>query len=358
MKSAAVAMNATPRPTPLRMGRVATFAGILLLALAGIASLALMLGVTPIPSEQVFTILLTGEGERVPTLVIWTLRIPRFVLGMLVGAALALVGTMLQDALDNPLAEPGLLGVSGGASLVVTVVVIFGITLPFGLLPWLALMGGLAAGGFILLATQLTRDPARMILVGAAVSALFGALITTTIVLGSPNQIQRLYTYLVGSLIGRTWDDVWLVLPWLAIGMPLTFLFARALNLLQLGDEVAEGLGLPVFRTRTLILLLSTAMVAATVAVCGPIGFISLVAPHIVRRLLNTSDARQTLPIAALLGAVLLTAADLLAREIFSPTELPVGLVTIGVGSPLALFLLRRALHRSSDRESPAEALA
>jgi iron complex transport system permease protein len=326
--------------------------------LAGVGVLALMLGVTPIPPEQVLSILLTGEGERVPTLVIWTLRLPRFLLGAIVGAALALVGTMLQDALDNPLAEPGLLGVSGGASLVVAVVVIFGIALPFGLLPWLALGGGLTAGALILFATQLTRDPARMILVGAALSALFGSLITIVVVLGSPDEIQRLYTYLVGSMIGRTWEDVQLVAPWLLIGIPLAFCFTRALNLLQLGNEVAEGLGLPVFRTRTLILLLSAAMVAATVAVCGPIGFVALVAPHMVRRLLNTTDARQTLPVAAVAGALLLTAADLLARELLSPAELPVGLVTIGVGSPVALFLLRRAITQRQPEYREVEVAA
>ncbi|HYF61777.1 MAG TPA: iron ABC transporter permease [Herpetosiphonaceae bacterium] len=336
-----------------RIGRALGMALLLGVALAGVGMLALMLGVTPIPAGDVWAILLTGEGERVPTLVITTLRLPRFVLGLLAGAALGLVGALLQSALDNPLAEPGLLGVSSGASLVVAVVIVFDLSLPFGVLPALALAGGLAAGLLILFATRLTRDPVRTILIGAAISALLSAMITCVVVLGEPNELQALYSFLVGSLTGRGWDDVRLALPWLAIGIPAALLFARALNLLQLGDELAEGLGLPVFRTRTILLVLSAAMMAAVVSACGPISFIALIAPHMVRRILRTSDARPVLPLSGLLGAFLLTAADLLAREIFRPAELPVGLITVVIGAPLALALLRRTLTaRQRSEES------
>jgi iron complex transport system permease protein len=157
---------------------------------------------------------------------------------------------------------------------------------------------------------------------------------------------------LVGSLTGSSWDDVQLVLPWLAVGIPLALCLVRPLNLLQLGDEMAGSLGLPVLQTRALILLLSAAMIAAVVAVCGPIGFVALIAPHMARRLLQTSDARHILPVAALIGAVLLAGSDLLARELFRPAELPVGLVTTAVGAPLALLLLRRTLDR--NRQEPA----
>jgi iron complex transport system permease protein len=331
---------------PARLSRVGLVALALLAALLGVGILALMIGVTRIPAEEVLQIIFTNAGERVPRIVIWEVRLPRFVLGAMAGAALAVAGAMLQDALKNELAEPGLLGVSTGASLVVAIVVIFNIAVPFGSLPILALLGGLAVGGIILLATKLTRDPVRMILIGAALAALFGAFITAVVVLGEPEEIRALYGYLVGSLIGRDWADVRVALPWIVIALPAALLFARPLNLLQLGDDMAEGLGLPVFRTRTLIFLVAIALQAAVVAVCGPIGFIALVAPHMVRALLQTTDARQVLPISALVGAVLLTSADLLAREIFSPAELPVGLLTIGLGSPIALLLLRRLITR------------
>lgn len=340
----------TPTVAPTRarsasLGWVALIALGLLAVLAVLFVLSLMLGVTPIPPEQVLRILFTGEGERVPYLVITTLRLPRVLLGMLLGAGMALSGVILQDALKNALADPGLLGVSTGASLVVAVIVVFDVAIPFGALPFLALLGGLSSGLIILFVTRLTRDPVRTILIGAALSALMGALITATIVLAQPNDLQVLYSFLVGSLTGRNHEDLITVLPWLAVGIPLSLLLGRVLNLLQLGDDMAEGLGLPVFRTRFLLFLVSIGMTAAMVAVAGPIGFVALLAPHMTRYLLRTSDSRQVLLIAALLGAVLLVGSDLLAREIFSPAELPVGLILTVVGSPIALILLRRALN-------------
>ncbi len=341
----------SPEPTrrtadPARFARVGFIGLILLAILAGVGILALMLGVTQIAPREVLTILFTDGGERVPRIVIQEVRLPRFLLGALAGGSLAVAGTMLQDALNNELAEPGLLGVSSGASLVVAVIVIFNIVIPSGTLPLFALAGGLVAGITILLSTRLTRDPVRMILIGAAIGAFFSALITVVVVLGEPNEIRALYSYLVGSIIGRDWDDLRLVLPWLAVALPVALLFGRPLNLLQLGDDIAEGLGLPVFRTRAIIFLVAIVLQAAVVAVCGPIGFVALVAPHMARGLLQTTDARQTLPISALIGAVLLTTADLLAREIFRPAELPVGLLTTAIGAPFALFLLRRLITR------------
>lgn len=334
---------------PARLRRVVVAGAVLLTALAATGVLALMIGITQIAPREVLTILFTEGGERVPRIVIWEVRLPRFLLGALAGMALAVSGAMLQDALNNELAAPGLLGVSSGASLVVAVVVIFNVAIPPGTLPLFALAGGLGAGVIILLATRLTRDPMRMILIGAALAALFGALITVVVVLGEPEELRALYAWLVGSLIGRDWQHVWLALPWIAVALPVALLFGRPLNLLQLGDDMAEGLGLPVFRTRALIFTVAIALNAAVVAVCGPIGFVALVAPHMVRGLLRTSDARQVLPMSALLGALLLTGSDLLARELFSPAELPVGLVTVVIGSPIALFLLRRLIGRRSD---------
>lgn len=347
----AVTATYSPQPqdndrTPARLSRVGVVGLLGLAALLGVGVLALMVGITQIAPGEVLTILFTEGGERVPRIVIWEVRLPRFLLGALAGAALAVSGAMLQDALRNELAAPGLLGVSTGASLVVAVVVIFNVPIPFGTRPLFALGGGLGAGFIILLATRLTQDPVRMILIGAALSAFFGALITVTVVLGEPEELRALYAFLVGSLIGRDWGDVRLVLPWLAVALPFALFFGRPLNLLQLGDDMAEGLGLPVFRTRALIFTVAIALNAAVVAVCGPIGFVALIAPHMVRGLLQTSDARQVLPVSALLGALLLTGSDLLAREFFSPAELPVGLVTVVIGSPIALFLLRRLIGK------------
>jgi len=320
---------------------------LLVALLALLLVLSLMLGVTQISAAQVINILWTGEGERVPQLVITTLRLPRALLGMLLGAAMALTGVILQDSLKNTLADPGLLGVSTGASVVVAIIVVFHVPVPVGTLPAFALLGGLGCGLLILFTTRLTRDPVRTILVGAALTALMSALITTVVVLARPDELQVLYSFLVGSLTGRGYADLAMVLPWLAIGIPLALCCGRLLNVLQLGDDMAEGLGLPVFRTRFALFLVTIGMTAAMVAVAGPIGFVALITPHMTRYLLRTNDSRQVLLIAALLGATLLVAADLLAREIFRPAELPVGLVLTVIGAPVALLLLRRSLQQA-----------
>ncbi|WP_165423157.1 FecCD family ABC transporter permease [Ktedonosporobacter rubrisoli] len=159
-----------------------------------------------------------------------------------------------------------------------------------------------------------------------------------------PDQTNLIFVYLLGSLANRTWAAIWLVLPWLFVGEVLALLSARTLNVLQLGDEVAENLGLKVVRVRLLFLVLGIALVAAVVAVCGPIAYIALLAPHLARRMLNTDDARLVLPLAAFLGAGLLVAADLLAREVLAPVELPVGAWTT-LGGPVLLALLRKCTH-------------
>jgi iron complex transport system permease protein len=316
--------------------------GGLLLVLVGLAFPALMLGTPVVGFDELRQILFEAGGGRVARLVVTELRVPRLLLGLLAGAALALSGVLLQDSLRNPLAGPELLGVSAGASAVVAAVVVFRLPVALGLTPWLALAGGFAGGSVVLLAMQRVRSPARIILVGAAMTALLNAVVITIVSLGQPNDVAVIYLFLLGSLAGRTWNYVQMVLPWLIVGVPLALLCGRALNLLQLGDEIAEGLGLKVLRTRFLIALLSAGLVAAVVAVCGPIGFIALLAPHLTRRLLGTTDARQVLPVAALLGAALLVTADLLARLALAPIEIPVGVWTTLIGGPLLLILLRR----------------
>ena len=170
------------------------------------------------------------------------------------------------------------------------------------------------------------------------------ASIISIISLGDQNDVGLLYLYLLGSLANRTWDYVNQVWPWAVVCIPVALIMARPLNLLQLGDEVAEGLGLRVVRWRLFIMAVSAAMVAAVVAVSGPIAYVSLAAPHMARRVLRTTDARQVLPVAMLIGSVLLVGADLLAKNLFSPIELPVGIWTTVIGGPLLLVLLRRQL--------------
>jgi iron complex transport system permease protein len=265
---------------------------------------------------------------------------------MLAGAMLALSGGLLQDSLRNPLAGPELLGVSAGATVVVAAITIFHLPVLLIAIPWLALIGGLLGSSVVILTMHRMGDSVRLVLTGAALTALLNACVIIFMSLGTQNDLNILFLFLVGSLANRTWVHVQLVLPWALVALPLALLCARPLNILQLGDDMARELGLPVVRVRLLILVLSTALVAAVVAVCGPISFIALLAPHLARRLLKTSDARVILPCAALFGAALLIAADLFAREAFAPQELPVGIWTTLIGGPFLLFLLLRRLGK------------
>jgi iron complex transport system permease protein len=324
--------------------RVYVIGGLLLLTLFGLCFPVLLFGTPNLSIPELGQILFEGGGTRVPRLVVIELRLPRLVLGIIAGMALALAGVLLQDSLRNPLAGPELLGVSAGASAVVAAIVVFRLPFAFGLTPVLALVGGLLGGSIVILTMRRVTNPARLALIGAAVTALLNAVVISIISLGQPNDVALLFLFLLGSLAGRTWNYVQLVLPWAAVCIPLALLCARPLNLLQLGDDMAESLGLKVLRTRFLIALLSAGLVASIVAVCGPISYIALLAPHLARRLLGSSDARQVLPIAALLGAILLVTADLLARLALQPIEMPVGVWTTLVGGPILLIMLRRQM--------------
>jgi iron complex transport system permease protein len=325
-------------------GRLPLLMAALALLIAGLGLYSLMIGTPRLSPAQLWEVLVEGGGTRLARVAVLRLRLPRLALGILAGAMLALAGVLLQDALRNPIAGPELLGVSAGAAAIVAAVVIFQLPVPFALVPWLALAGGLLSGGLVILAARRLTDPIRLALIGAALTALLNALVTAIISLGAQNEVGLFFLFLLGSLANRGWDQVRIVLPWAVVGLPLALLCARPLNLLGLGDEVAAGLGLPVLRTRLLLLLLAAGLTAAVVAVCGPVAFVALLAPHLARRLLGTADARLTLPLAALVGAALLLAADVAGRQSFAPRELPVGMWTTIVGAPLLLALLRRQL--------------
>lgn len=270
---------------------------------------------------------------------VWESRLPRFVLGVMAGALLAISGVLLQDSMRNALAGPELLGVSTGSAVVMAAIIILGIPIGLTLQPWLALAGGVIGGGVVLLASWQDLSPLRIILIGVAVTSFLQAIIVVIINLGGEVTIGLYYQYMVGGLENRTWTDVRLVLPWI-VTVPMSLGFAKTLNILRLGDDVAKGLGTKVMFVRLCIVVLSIGMVAPVVATCGPISYIALLAPHATRRLIKTHNTRWVLPVSALLGATLLTGADLLAREAFSPMEIPVGVWTTLLGGPLLLLLL------------------
>ncbi|WP_138752708.1 FecCD family ABC transporter permease [Paenibacillus sinopodophylli] len=288
---------------------------------------------------ELLGVIFSNVGSELQRTVIWEMRIPRIVLGLMVGMLLGAVGTLMQGAMNNKLAGPELLGVSSGASLVMAAITVLHLPISVMLHPFLALLGGLAGGLCVVLAARGSRGTVGMLLIGMSVSAILNGLLIALIALATSNDVNLLYTYLLGSLANRSWEHVLHTLPWAIITLPIAFFFTRTLNMLQLGDEAAAGLGVKVLRARIAILALCTGLIAITVAQCGPIGYIALIAPHLVRALLGTLDARFILPLSALCGGILLVAADTVARLLLYPMEIPVGVWTTLLGG--SFFLLQ-----------------
>lgn len=336
------------RGLPLAPALFPPAAGVLL---AGCATMGVALGSVGIPFEAVLRILLaplvdTGDLPPEWQLIVWELRLPRVVLAALVGAGLSVSGALYQSLLRNPLAEPFLLGVSGGAGAAAAATMVLGVGLWSGshVVPLAAFIGALGASGVIvLLARHRGRMPvADLVLAGVALGTFLSS-VTAFMLLraGGTAGVFEILAWLMGSLALSSWDRVSLVAPYVLVPMIGTFLVARVLNLLLLGEEQAGHLGLPVEPVKLLLLGLGAVLAAGSVAAAGIIGFVGLVVPHTVR-LVAGPDNRRLLPLAALLGAAFLIACDLIARTLVAPTEIPVGIVTALFGAPFFLLLLRR----------------
>ncbi len=283
---------------------------------------------------------------------IWlNIRLPRVLLAILVGGALALSGCVMQGLFRNPLADPGLLGISSGAALFVGLAIVFPIALPAILalyVPMFAAFIGSLVVTFIifLLSRQGNNSLARLLLVGIAINALCGAAVGILSWLSNDTQLRQLSLWGMGSLGQSQWSTL---LAAASLAIPATvgiWLLARRLNLLQLGDEEAHYLGVDVKRTQRHLLILSALLVAAAVAVSGVIGFIGLVVPHLVRMWLG-ADHRWLVPGSVLAGALLLLIADTLARTLVVPAEMPVGLITSLIGGPWFLAMIFRSQGRN-----------
>ena len=330
---------------PVKLLLIAT--GLLLCVFVA-ASLSLANGIPKLSMAEAWGILWGEEAERLAQLSVRELRAPRVALAVISGVALGLAGAMMQDGLRNPLAGPELLGVASGASLAVAVVTLFQVPLLLVFYPWAALTGGLLAGSVVIFAAKGARSTLQVVLIGVAVTAFINACIVALISLaGTSGSVLVLFYFLLGSLANRTWEHVWIVAPWVAVCLPLGLLLARPLNTLRLGDHAAQSLGMRVGRVRTLVLLVGAGLVAAVVAVTGPIGWIGLLAPHLTRRVLRSEDPRKVLAFSALTGAALLTMADVGAKLAIAPAETPVGLWTAVLGGPVLLLLLRNRILRS-----------
>lgn len=270
-------------------------------------------------------------------------RLPRTVLGMLVGAALALSGTTMQAVTRNPLADPGILGVSGGAALAVVIgIAFFGLSSPYAYLV-VAIAGAAGAAVFVYLVGSLGRGgatPLKLALAGAASSAAFLSLVSA-VLLPRVDTMDVFRFWQVGGVGGATWDRIAIVTPVLVVGALVCFLFARGMNSLALGDDLAAGLGENVVRTRIVSAAGAVILCGAATAVAGPIGFVGLVIPHLCRLLVGP-DHRWLLPFTAITGAGLLVAADVIGRVVARPEEIQVGIVTAIIGAPVFIWIVRR----------------
>ena len=306
------------------------------LALAGLSVLSLQMGVIAVPWRALLNDWQTGREYH---FVLTAYRLPRLLLALLVGAALAVAGVLVQGIVRNPLASPDILGVNHAASLASVGALLLLPSLPVITLPLLAFAGGMA--GLILLRILAnTSQPMKLALTGVALSACWASL-TDYLMLSRPQDVNSALLWLTGSLWGRDWSFVKIAAPLLILFLPLSLRFCRDLDLLALGDARATTLGVSVPRIRLQALLLAVAMTSTGVAVCGPISFIGLVVPHMVRSITGGRH-RWLLPVSAMTGALLLVVADLLARIIHPPLELPAGVLTAIIGAPWFVWLLVR----------------
>jgi len=294
------------------------------------------------PFEVVRAVVGLDTGNPDHALVVREFRLPRIVLAMLVGTALALSGAILQGITGNGLAEPGVLGISQGAGLAAVALLTLSPATSGNLLPAVALLGGLGAAALIyLLAWDSGSSPMRLLLVGIGVAAVASALTTYLIVLGGITEVQRALLWLTGSVYGRSWGHVRTMGLWLLVLAPCALLGARALNVLTLGEAPAKALGQRVNFARTGLILVAVALASGAVAMAGAISFVGLVAPHVARRLVGPAH-EGLLPVSALFGALLVLVADLIGRTVIAPAQLPVGIVTAVIGAPYLLYLLLR----------------
>ncbi|HWU16777.1 MAG TPA: iron ABC transporter permease [Devosia sp.] len=289
--------------------------------------------------------LIKGEATAEVRTIVMDLRLPRALMALLAGMALGIAGTIAQAVMRNPLAEPGILGINAGAAFAGSIVIVGFTGLSVTVLPWAGFVGATTmAAAVFLLSWRKGTSSARIVLIGIGLGAFASAGTSVMIAFADIADVQRLMIWLAGSIYDANWDKICLLLAWLIVPITLVCLFYRQIDLIRFGDDVAASLGQRVNLVRAGMILLCTAISGATVTVAGLIGFVGLIAPHLARRMVGPGHARL-LPASALVGGLLLMAADLVGRTIIAPVQLPAGIVTALIGAPFLAYLLWGRRH-------------
>jgi iron complex transport system permease protein len=349
-------LSIKPSDMGVRRRLVISIAGLMLLLLLVVLFSAAH-GSADVPYVDTAAILLDDIGidigvdySRKAELVVDQIRLPRIIIGALVGMALATAGATLQGLFRNPMADPGIIGISGGGALAGAITIVTGFAAVHAMItPTAAFLGAMIAAftvyGISNVGGQFTMG--TLILAGVALSSLMAAVVTF-ILLNTQDldAVRQVLFWLSGGLDSRLWLHVKIIVGPVLVGMALIYAFARALNLMLLGEEGAQALGISVIRTRQILLVAASLIVGVAVSVSGIIGFVGLVVPHMMRLIVG-SDHRVLLPVSALGGAIFLIIADTAARLIISPAELQVGVVTALIGAPFFMFLLVKNRRRA-----------
>lgn len=335
-----------------RRRRLATVL-VLAILLVVTAILSIVLGQYYVPLGDLAAIIGGGPGqEHLSANVVWDIRLPRILLGFLVGACLGIAGTIMQAVFANPLAEPSVIGVTSGAGVGAAAAIVFQISwLGTFTVPAFAFAAALLVAGLIY---QLSRSGGRvavinLILTGIAVNAVCGAIISFTVYLAPTTSREQIIFWQMGSLNGAQWKHVWVVLPIAIIGMLIALRLGSALDVLALGERAAGHTGIDVARLRVIAIIVAAFLTAGAVAFAGLIGFVGLIVPHVLRTVIGPENS-LLIPLSALAGAILIGLSDIAARTMIPFADLPIGVFTALVGGPTFFVLLRRMMRKGLHR--------